>query len=254
MAAPRGAAHRGRDARRGQPPDKILAVPDENLVGSVRDDKHLPWRRAVTPPSPTANNAGRSTTVSIRQGIAPTRNRRRSRLRDRLQPATRSTLLGHVGPTTRRFLPAAETCGPPVRAVAPRSRSRYDACVMQQNASLPGPAGRDRSLDICSIMQHVTRGGPRIRAPTDGTAGRGPPARERACSYGAHEGLCADTHTRVRRRVRAAARSASHVFSGRSPHEPSSSGQPSVDRLRDHLLTCARCWPLAKRRLVRTSS
>jgi hypothetical protein len=58
----------------------------------ARDDKRWLWRRAVTPPVTDSNNAGRSTTEPIRQDIARTRNRRRARLCDRLQPATRSTL------------------------------------------------------------------------------------------------------------------------------------------------------------------
>src|SRR5258705_2852529 len=77
----------------------------------------------------------------------------------------------------------------------------------------------------------------------------------RACSHTSERCVCAQIHTcRGTDGMCAVVRSGVRFLSVRSPHEASSSGQPSVDRLRDHLLTCARCWPLAKRRLVRTSS
>jgi hypothetical protein len=66
--------------------------------------------------------------------------------------------------------------------------------------------------------------------------------------------LCADTHTLGTARQRRRERGGRAGSRGVIVHGIVSSDQPNVDRSRGDLLTCARCWPLGKRRLVRTSS
>jgi len=164
-------------------------------------------------------------------------------LRDRLQPATCSTLLARVGPST---------------PVPVRSRNLRSACALAIRAAVRISARLSCHAAKSSIFIATrVRTGSALYAAECGmshaAAGRSARAGAHA-GTAAREGLCADTYTAIRHRVRAAVRSGSRVVSVRSPHEPSSSGQPSVDRRRGHLLTCAGCWPLAKRRLVRTSS
>jgi hypothetical protein len=228
-------------ARRTAAPYEILASPDENLVGCARDDKCQPWRRAVTPP------AAAETTPA---GLPPIRSARASRdtkSSPRGLAITYSLLLdGSRAVRDPRFLLAAETSRPPARR---RSVPEPGSCSMMLH--IDGDAAPDRPLCICSKMRHIRRG---VGDPRPADEDRSGPC---ACAHVARVQamVCAQIHTRrIRHGVRPAARSGSRVFSGRSPHDACSSGQPSVDRLRDHLLTCARCWPLAKRRLVRTSS
>lgn len=232
-------AHRDRGQGREPPPDKILAAPDEHLVGWMRDHKHRPCVGVSRPPSPTATApAGlppiRSARAPHGHEIVAARGRR-----DRLQPATRSTLRSIA--SRRR---AAASC------------SQWKLAVRLSVSDRAGSGPVRRSCHAAKCFTSITRveiAGSAYAAGCGMSQAIGP-------SAGAHAGTgsarrCVQIHTRRSvTGVRAAVRSGSRVVSVRSPHEGSSSGQRSVDRLRGHLLTCAGCWPLAKRRLVRTSS
>jgi hypothetical protein len=164
----------------------------------ARDDKRWLWRRAVTPPVTDSNNAGRSTTEPIRQDIARTRNRRRARLCDRLQPATRSTLRA-VASGER---PAASRSQ---QKLVLRLRARDRTQGLDPHTTLVScsrmlhfysNAEPDRRLRGCSKMRHVPRRGTR-RPRSDG---RGPPAAVGPCAR-AHAGtehtrVCGQIHTR----------------------------------------------------------
>ena len=160
------------------------------LVGGMHDDKHQARRRAITPPVTDSNNAGRSTTDSIRQGITRTRNRRRavSAIAYSLLLACDSidAALGRVGPR-----PAA-SCSHQKLAVCLSACDRaavrigHDSRVMQQNASLlwrhgPGPFALHMQQDAACHARRMRRA-----------------EREGACCCRRHPGLCADTHTPVR--------------------------------------------------------
>lgn len=230
-------APRDRDAWREPPLHKILAVPDENLVRAWAITNASPGVGLSRPPSPAA---------TTRAGLPSIRSARASRgreivaargLHDRLQPATRSMPRPGRGPRPASFSLATETCGAPV---CPRSRRGPDPGTTRLSCSkmlrCPWRHGG------CPLAPHVQQ---------DAACHARRPA-----AVGPHAGtrVCAQIHTR-----RSVAGASIHEIGsacrlGAIAHEASSSGHPSVDPLRGHLLTCARCWPLAKRRLVRTSS
>lgn len=177
-------AHR---ARRTAAPYKILAPPDENLVGDVRDNKCQPWRRAVTP----RHQQKQRRQVYHRSdppGHRATRNRRRAGL-----AIAYSLLLdGGRAVRARRFLLAAETCRPPAR---PRSRRGPDRCrtwFMQHNAAYRWRrCSGSPALHMQQNAAHLRgRGHPRPRdEDRSGPCGCAHAARGQAM------GLCADTHT-----------------------------------------------------------
>lgn len=163
-AGPGGVAPRDRDAWREPPLHKILAVPDENLVGAWAITNASPGVGLSRPPSPAA---------TTRAGLPSIRSARASRgreivaargLHDRLQPATRSMPRPGRGPR-----PAASRspqklvvrlCARDRAAVQIRARL---ACHAAKCFAAPGDTGPVRSLRICSKMRHVTHGG-RLRS------------------------------------------------------------------------------------------
>lgn len=127
-AAPREGSYGG--------PDRALAARRRGARRRTRDDRHLPWRRAVTPPSPTATTPAGLPSIEVHAGAARTRNRRpRGARGDRLQPATRATARMPGGrakriPVRSGNLPSACV---PMRAPV---RFRQDPHVMPQDEAL----------------------------------------------------------------------------------------------------------------------
>lgn len=234
---------------------KFSPCPTRSSSGACAKTKHRPWRRAVTPTSPTETTPAGLPPIRSVRARADTKSsprvasaiaysllldRRRARSRRASDPraSARSKKCGppahprwHRGRIPVRLLCHAAKCCTSMATRVQITGSAYAAgCGMSRAADDPLHADGPRQPVAVETV--------RVRAGWHRSV-RGSVRRY--------------THARLRRGVRGREiRFACPL--GRSPHEASSSGQPSVDRLRGHLLTCARCWPLAKRRLVRTSS
>lgn len=134
--------------------------PTRTSFGCVRDDKHQPWRRAVTPPAPTATTPAGLPPIRIRQGIA--------RHEIVAAQALRSPTACYSMEATRSATRAS--CSQQKLAVHLRLRSRRGpdrarlrSCSIMLHAD--GNAAPDRSLRICSNMRHV----PRVEGPPRST-------------------------------------------------------------------------------------
>lgn len=184
------------DARhRSAVPEQIPAVPDEELVGSCAMTNIKPWRRAVTPPVTGSNNAGRSTTDPICQGISG-----REIGAARPPAIAYSLLLDRRRAQRQDAIPRASRLQ---RKLAVRLRTRegrvpirHDSRALQQCAALR--SGR-RAHSLAPYMQqdtacHVPRNA------ASASRGHGTPfvALRASAQLGAsHEGLWADTYTPV---------------------------------------------------------
>jgi len=192
-AAPSGHTSCSRAARTAAP-EQTPIVPGEELVGVVRDDRHRALASGChSSPSPTGNNAGRSTTDRVRQGIARARKRRPAR------PPRPPTACYSIGVRAAGCGRPADACSQRKLAVRLRARERRvpargGISSMQQNAA--GESG-SRSHSPAPHMQqdaacHMRRSPAFARGARECHSWR----RARAPGLpGPREGLCADTHT-----------------------------------------------------------
>jgi hypothetical protein len=210
------------------------------LVGGLHDDRHQPCVGLSRPPSPQQQRG------QVYHRFDPPGHRADTKSSPRAVSAIAYSLLLDRRCARRVEARPAASCSQQKLAVRLWARDRAavrierDSRVMQQNASLPWRHGAG---PLAPLMQQDAA----CHARRDDRA------RTRMLAQETREPVRRYTHAgpsrgASRRQIRSACRLV------RSSHEPSSSRHPSVDPLRGHLLTCAGCWPLAKRRLVRTSS